>query len=247
MENASPEIGPKTEGREGQLQALFAELIGTLGLTFVAAGADAIAAASHDALTQAATLIAPGLLVMAMIYAIGDLSGAHINPAVTLGFAARGAFPWRHVLPYWAVQLAGALLAAALVHFLFGGAGHGGVTVPHGVRGTSLAIEIILTFFLVFVILNTATGHKLLGPNAGIAVGATIALDGWVGGAVSGASMNPARSLGPAIVAANYDDFYIYIIGPMLGALIATFCVWVLRGPPRSHEEETATGEGRMA
>lgn len=238
---------PGEERRSERLQALVAELIGTFALTFVAVAGVVIGAASHDAVTRVGGLIAPGLVVMAMIYAIGDLSGAHINPAVTLGFAARGVFPWRYVPPYWAAQLAGALLAAVLVHWLFGSAGHGGVTVPHGIRGTSLATETILTFFLAFVILNTATGHRLLGPNAGIAVGATIALDGWIGGAVSRASMNPARSLGAAIVANNYDDWYIYVIGPMLGALVATLCVWLLRGHPRRREEEAATGEGRMA
>jgi aquaporin Z len=247
VEDAVPAAQPVPERRSEQLQALFAELIGTFGLTFVAAGGAAIAVMTHDAVTHVAAIVAPGLLVMAMIYAIGDLSGAHINPAVTLGFAARRVFPWRYVLPYWAAQLAGAILAAALIDLLFGIGGKGVVTIPHGIRATSLATEIILTFFLVFVILNTATGHKLLGPNAGIAVGATIALDGWIGGAVSDASMNPARSLGPAIVANNYDDFYIYIIGPLLGALIATLCVWLLRGRPKPHEAETATGEGRMA
>lgn len=247
MEEAVPAAAPAWEGRSERLQALFAEFIGTFGLTFFAAGGAAIAVMTHDAVTRVAAIIAPGLLVMAMIYAIGDLSGAHINPAVTLGFAARNVFPWRYVVPYWAAQLAGAILAAALIDLLFGVGGKGVVTVPHGIRATSLAMETILTFFLAFVILNTATGHKLIGHNAGIAVGATIALDGWVGGAVSDASMNPARSLGAAIIANNYDDFYIYIIGPMLGALIATLCVWLLRGRPKPHEEETATGEGRMA
>lgn len=246
MEKARPAAESKTERRRGQRQALLAEIIGTFALTFVAAGSDAIAAVSASGPTKVAALIAPGLLVMAMIYAIGDLSGAHINPAVTLAFATRGAFPWRHVVPYWAAQLTGALLAAVLVHVLFGSAGHGGMTIPHAALGTSLVMEMILTFFLVFVILNTATGHKVIGHNAGIAVGATIALDGWFGGPISAASMNPARSLGPAIVAANLNDVWIYIVGPVLGALIATLCVWLLRGKSKSHEDETATGEGRM-
>jgi aquaporin Z len=230
-----------------QARCLFAELLGTFALTLIAAGVDVVAAASQHPLSDVVRFGAPGLTVMAMIYSLGDVSGAHINPAVTLAFALRRAFPWRHVPGYWAAQIAGAVLAAALLRGLFGLVGHLGTSRPHQGTGNAVIVEAVLTVLLVLVILATADGSRLVGPNAGIAVGATIAFDGFFGGPITGASMNPARSLGPAFVSGRLDDAWIYVVGPIAGSLIAVALVWLLRGNPPAHAEEAATGEGKMS
>jgi glycerol uptake facilitator-like aquaporin len=175
-------------------RALGAELVGTFALTLVAAGGEVIAGlgGAVDATVRA---VAPGLTVLAMIYALGQVSGAHINPAVTLAFAVRGVFPWRHVPAYWVVQLGGAALAAGLLRALFGAAAlAAGATVPKLTPAAALPMEIVLTFLLVSVILGTATRERLIGPNAAIAVGSTVALYGLFAAPLSGASMNPARA-----------------------------------------------------
>jgi len=176
---------------------LLAEGVGTFALTLVAAGANVIAALYPDKVSFAAQVVAPGLLVMVVIYSLGTISGAHVNPFVTLAFALRADFPWRRVWGYWIVQFAGAILAALLLRLLFGVVGHLGATLPKGGIWQALVMEMILTFFLVTVILATATNTQIVGHNAALAVGATIALDGLFAGPISGASMYPARSLGP--------------------------------------------------
>lgn len=226
-------------------RALFAELLGTLALTFVGAGALMVNAASHYELGYAARVVSPGLLVMVMIYTLGDVSGAHINPAVTLAFALRGAFPWKRVPGYWISQLVGAVLAIVLLRVLFGDIAELGATLPHMGALTAFMMEIILTCLLVLAIIGTATGNKLVGPNAGIAVGVTIALCGLVGDAVSGASMNPARSLGPLLVSGRLETAWVYILGPVIGSSLAVVFTWVLRGSPGGHEKEAARGEKR--
>jgi len=228
-------------------RALVAELLGTFGLTFFAAGGDVIASLSPGQVPYPVKWAAPGLLVMAMIYSIGDISGAHINPAVTLAFAVRKSFPWKMVPFYWVVQLVGAILAALLLAALFGTMGHLGANRPHHGTGAAFLTEVVLTWLLVTVILSTAQGHRLVGPNAGIAVGGTIALAGLIFGPISGASMNPARSLGPAIVSGSLGDAWLYVLAPAVGALAAAGIVWLLRGDPNAHEEDAATGERKAS
>lgn len=223
---------------------LFAEVFGTFALVTVAAGADTIAALTDGEVTPVARAVAPALMVMALIYAIGDVSGAHFNPAVTLAFAMRRDFPWRLVPAYWAAELGGALLAATLLRSLFGTVGHLGATLPKRGVGVAFVVEVVLSLLLVTVILGTATRNRLIGPNAAIAVGGAIALCGLVGLPVSGASMNPARSLGPALVGGTTSQWWIYVLAPLTGALIAVACTWVMHGGRKPKEEDAAGGEG---
>ena len=176
------------QGEEpSSVRCLFAEFFGTAALTTVAAGGEVIAALSGGEVSHDARAIAPGLLVMALIYAIGDVSGAHVNPAVTLAFALRRDFPWRKVPAYWIVQIAGALGASWLLRALFGDVAHLGANqARHGV-GVALVMEILLSGLLMTVILGTATRNRLIGPNAAIAVGGTIALCGLFAAPISGA------------------------------------------------------------
>jgi MIP family channel proteins len=213
---------------------MIAEIVGTFCLTFVAAGGEVIASiAGDDQVTQAARAVAPGLTVMAMIYAMSDVSGAHFNPAVTLSFALRGGFPWTRVPFYWAAEFAGAIIAALVLLATFGDTADLGTTFPHHGVGASLVMEIILTSILISVILGTATRKGTIGTQAAIAVGGTIALCGLFAAPISGASMNPARSLGPALVSGALHDSWIYLVGPLLGACIATGITWALRGDPQ--------------
>jgi aquaporin Z len=225
------------------IRRLFAEVIGTFLLTLVAAGGDVIAAISGGAVSLNARVVAPALLVMTMIYTVGNLSGAHFNPVVTLAFAVRRDFPWRRLPGYWLAQLVGAVLAALLLRSLFGLAGHLGETLPHDGSITSLIMEIVLTFMLLTVILGTATNHKLVGHNAALAVGGMIALTGMFAAPISGASMNPARSLGPFLVAGQLGDAWIYIVGPFVGGLLAVGIAWLLRGGTTKYAIDAATGE----
>jgi aquaporin Z len=220
---------------------LLAEFVGTLLLTFVAAGGDTIEAATHQPLGHAAKVVAPALMVMALIYAIGGLSGAHLNPAVTVAFAMRGDFPHRRVAPYIAAQIASAILAALLLLAIFGNVGHLGATLPHLGAGTALVTEIVLTAALLLIILGTAAaGPRLVGHNSALAVGATIALLGLIASPVSGASMNPARSLGPALVGGNMGTYWIYLVSPLCGAVIALALTIAFYGRPAGHEEAAA-------
>jgi aquaporin Z len=199
-----------------------AEAIGTFALVFVAVGGDAMAVLAGGQIGTAARAIAPALMVAALIYAIGDVSGAHFNPVVTGAFAVKRVFPASLVPGYWAAQLIGGLVAAGLNALLFGEAAAHGVSAPHLVdAGTAVAIETILTALLLTVILGTADRARIVGPDAAIAVGATIALAGLIALAIEGASMNPTRSLAPAIGTGRLDEIWIYIVGPLLGALIA--------------------------
>lgn len=224
------------------VQRLTAELLGTFALTFVAAGAGVIGAVSGGQISLAAAVVAPALLVMAMIYTVGDLSGAHFNPAVTLAFTLRSDFPWRWVPGYWAMQIGGAVLAALLLRGLFGNRGHLGATLPqHGVFA-ALIMEVVLTFFLVTVILGTATDHRLVGHNAALAVGGLIALDGLFAAPISGASMNPARSFGPALISGDLTGYWIYVVGPVAGACFAVLLAFLLRGKHGKDERSAAWG-----
>lgn len=221
------------------------EFAGTFLLVTVAAGAGVINhyAGGHP-VTRAAAVIAPGALVMALIYAWGPLSGLHINPAVTLAFLGRRVFPLGWVLPYWAAQFAGAIAAALVLQVMFGHVGAGGnypIARPGG-DWRAFVMEIVLTATLVSVILNTATGHRSIGHNAAIAVGATVALLGLFASPVSGSSMNPARTLGPDIVGVNFSGWWVYVLGDTIGAVIAVMLIGLVRGLPDRAETEAAEG-----
>jgi aquaporin Z len=221
------------------------EFIGTFILVTVAAGSGVINHFAGDApITRAAAVIAPGAVVMAMIYAWGPLSGLHINPAVTFAFTWRGVFPRSWVLPYWVAQFAGAIGAALFLQALFGDVSAGGnyPIVKPGGDWKSLVMETVLTLILVSIILNTATGSRSIGHNAAIAVGATVALLGLFASPISGASMNPARSLGPDIVGADFTGWWVYVAGPVAGAFIAVIIITALRGVPGNAEREAAEG-----
>ncbi len=181
---------------------------------------------------------------MAFIYALGDASGAHFNPAVTLGFGLRRVFPWRWVPWYWAAQLLGALGAGGMLALLFGGAVDGAVTRPHVPAVTAAIVEVFLGWLLLTVILGTADRFRIVGPNAALAVGGTIALCGLIAEPLTGASMNPARSLGPAIVAGQLGDAWIYLVGPFAGMLLAVAFTTAVHGTPNDRKPiEAATGD----
>ena len=203
------------------MKKLFAEFLGTFALVFAGTGAIVINHASNGAITHAGIALTFGLIVLAMIYALGDVSGAHLNPAVTTGFAAAGRFPWRAVPGYVGAQLLGAFLASGLLRFLFPTDPTLGATLPAGAPMQSFVLELVLTFLLMFVILSVSTGAKEKGITAGIAIGAVIALEAMFAGPISGASMNPARSLAPAVVSGHLEHLWIYFAGPVLGALLA--------------------------
>jgi aquaporin Z len=241
---AKPPPHPDDRKREAApVRRLAAEVVGTFFLVTAAAGADMVADLHPGELPTPVRAIAPALVVAAMIYTVGSVSGAHFNPAVTVAFAVRSVFPWRWVPAYVAAELTGAVAAAATLHAVLDPIGHEGTTYPKGTTGQSLGMEILLTTLLVTVALSVAARHRLLGPDSAIAMGATIAAAGLIGIAVSGASMNPARSLGPALVAGISADQWIYVVGPLAGALIGVAVVTVCQGPPRREEAEAAEGD----
>ena len=203
------------------MKKLFAEFLGTFGLVFAGTGAIVIDRASHGAIGHAGIAMTFGLIVLAMIYTFGDVSGAHFNPAVTTGFAVAGRFPWRNVPAYIAAQALGGFGASGLLRILFPEDATLGATLPAGTAMQSFILEIVLTFFLMLVILSVSTGAKEKGITAGVAVGAVIALEAMFAGPISGASMNPVRSLSPAIVSGHVEHLWLYVAGPILGAILA--------------------------
>lgn len=198
-----------------------AEFIGTFALVFCGTGAIVVNEVIPGSVTHVGIAITFGLIVMTMIYAIGSVSGAHINPAVTIAFAASGNFKWRETVPYLISQLAGATSASFLLKFLFPASIYLGATLPSGSPLQSFVMEIILTFFLTFVILRVATAGKEQGMFAGIAIGAVILLEAMFAGPVSGASMNPARSIAPALASNHFEHLWVYVSAPFIGAGIA--------------------------
>jgi aquaporin Z len=233
---------PRPDWAVAWVRRLAAEVLGTFALVFVAAGADTMAALSGGQIGTAARAVAPGLMVGALIYAIADTSGAHFNPVVSLAFTLKRLFPASWLVPYWLSQLTGGLLAVLLLRTLFGSTVEAAVSRPHGVdAGVAVAIEATLTFLLVTVILGTADRARIVGPNAALAVGATIALCGLIALPIEGASMNPVRSAAPAIVTGDFSDLWIYVVGPLIGAILATAAAWLLHGP------EEADGGARNA
>jgi len=198
-----------------------AEFIGTFALVFAGTGAIIINDVSDGAVTNVGVGLTFGMIVLTMIYAVGDVSGAHLNPAVTVGFFAARRLEGRMILPYLLSQLSGALAASLLLRGLFPQHATLGLTAPAGPALQSLILEIILTALLMFVILNVSTGAKERGITAGIAVGSVIALEALFAGPISGASMNPARSLAPALVSQHLANLWIYLVAPVAGALVA--------------------------
>lgn len=208
-----------------------AEALGTFALVFAGTLAMVVDDVSGGAISHAGVAATFGLVVMAMIFAVGDVSGAHLNPAVTFGFWAARRLPLREVSPYVTAQCLGALLASLAVSLLFREHARLGATLPSGALGQSFALEIVLSFFLMFVILSVTTGAAERGQLAGIAIGGTVALCSLAGGPISGASMNPARSLGPAVVSGALSVLWIYLSAPLLGAGLAVAGCRAVRGP----------------
>jgi aquaporin Z len=212
---------------------LFSELLGTFFLVLVAVGGGMVNARfGGDAVPFGARVVAPGLMVAAVILFMGTVSGAHLNPAVSVAFALRGDFPWRRVPAYVVAQLLGAIFATLLLWALIGKQGSAGLTLPGAGISTATAMwwEVVLTTGLASVILGTASGAQQIGPLAALGVGSYIALAGLWGAPVSGASMNPARSLGPALVLGDWTSWWAYLVGPVVGAVIASGFAYILRG-----------------
>jgi aquaporin Z len=211
---------------------LFSEFLGTFLLVLVGAGGAVVDAVSGGQIGRAAGVTAPGLLVLAVILFMGAVSGAHLNPAVTLSFALRGDFPWRRVPGYIGIQLVGAAAACLLLRIVFGDVGGLGATLP-GQGFTDLqavTVELLLTVGLVSTILGTASTAQNVGPLSAIAVAGYIILAGLWSSPVSGASMNPARSFGPALITGDFSTYWVYLAGPLLGGAIAVGLAFVLRG-----------------
>jgi aquaporin Z len=213
---------------------LFSELLGTFFLVLVAVGGGMVNARfGGDAVSIGARVVSPALMVAAIILFMGAVSGAHLNPAVSIAFALRGDFPWKRVPAYIVAQFLGAVLATLLLWALIGKQGSAGLTLPgQGISATTAMLwEMVLTTGLASVILGTASGAQQIGPLAAIGVGSYIALAGLWGSPVSGASMNPARSLGPALVLGDWTAWWAYLVGPVAGGMIAVGFAYVLRGP----------------
>ena len=223
---------------------IFAEAWGTFLLVVVAAGGEVVGARSGGAVTPGMKAVAPGLMVMAIIYFMGAVSGAHLNPAVTLAFAVRRNFPWRRVPGYVLGQVVGGVLAAFFLRVMFGTIAALGATVPgSGIcSGKALAMEVLLTTGLVNTILGTASGARNIGTNGAIAVGGYIALAGLWATPITGASMNPARSFAPDLVRGDFRTTWIYLVGPAIGALIGVIFEWILKGRPTAAGAIAAQG-----
>ena len=198
-----------------------AEFLGTFGLVFCGTGAMIIDQQTGGVISHSGVAITFGLIVMTMIYSLGNISGCHINPAVTIAFTIAGKFKINQVLPYIISQIAGAFMASILLKYLFPLSQSLGATIPSGSLSQSFILEIFLSFFLMLVIMNVSTGSKEQGMFAGLAIGALVLLEAMFAGPVSGASMNPARSLAPAIVSGNTEHLWIYIVAPIAGCIAA--------------------------
>lgn len=224
-------------------RALFAECWGTFLLVLAGAGAIVVAKMTGE-VSKGMEVVAPAIMVMTVIYFLGAVSGAHINPAVTVAFALRRHFPWSKVPLYIAAQVIGAVLAAAFLKGLFGTIGDVGATVPHHLDSywKLFILETLLTTGLVNTILGTASGPGNVGNNGAIAIGGYIALSGLWAGALTGASMNAARTLGPDIIRGDFSTTWIYVAATFLGGIIAVGFEWILKGEPSRHADEEAQG-----
>jgi aquaporin NIP len=215
------------------VRALLAEAVGTFALVFAGCGAIMVDAKTHQ-LGHVGVAITFGLVIMFGIYAVGHISGAHFNPSVTLAFAFSRHFPWSRAVGYWGAQLVGALAAAAILRGSLGNVADVGATLPSGSEGQAFLWELILTFFLMFVLMAVATDTRAVGEAAAIAIGGTVGLDAMFGGPITGASMNPARSIGPALVSGNLHALWLYIAAPICGASLAALTYQFVRGETTS-------------
>jgi aquaporin NIP len=218
-----------------------AEVIGTASLVFAGCGAIVVNDLQQGAVTHVGVSLVFGLIVLAMIYTVGEVSGAHLNPAVTLGFWWAGRLPASAVPNYLTAEFVGALVGAGLLKALFPESMTLGATHPDGSALQSCLLELLLTFLLMFVILSVSRGAREKGLTAGIVVGSVIALEALFAGPISGASMNPARSFGPALLSGSMNDLWIYFVGPIVGALLAGTISTFLHAPDESVIEETST------
>jgi MIP family channel proteins len=209
---------------------LLAEAIGVFMIVFFGPGSVVISAYRDGAISHEGVSACNGLVVMVMIYALGHVSGAHFNPGVTLAFTVTRHFQIRDVVPYWIAQFLGGIAGAVALRGLFGNVLNLGTTLPSGSDGQSFAVEVVLTFLLMFVIMAVATDTRAVGQSAALAIGATVGLDVLLGGPISGASMNPARSLGPAVVSGELTSLWIYLTAPPLGALLGAMTYQLVRG-----------------
>jgi aquaporin Z len=226
---------------------LFSELLGTFLLVMAGAGGAVVNAVSHGQISRTAAVTAPGLTVGAIILFMGAVSGAHLNPVVTIAFALRSDFPWRRALGYILIQLVGATLAVLFLKGVFGDVGQLGATLPGaGIHDwQAMLIELALTTGLVSTILGTASGSQNVGALSAVAVSGYIVLAGLWSSPISGASMNPARSFGPAVVGGDFTSFWVYVVGPLAGALLAVLFAIVLRGPG-GDAASVAAGSGKL-
>lgn len=200
-----------------------AEVIGTFALIFAGTGAVVVNDVTHQSITHVGVALTWGMIVMALIYALGDISGAHLNPAVTIGFWTARQFEGKQVVPYIIAQLIGAIAASVTLRVLFLEHDTLGATIPAGPWWQSFVLEVILTFLLMFIVLNVATGAKEKGIMAGAAIGATVGLEAMFAGPICGASMNPARSIAPALISGHLEYLWIYILATTAGAILAVF------------------------
>jgi aquaporin NIP len=203
------------------MKKYIAELIGTFALVFCGTGAIIINQQSNGTVTHVGIAITFGLIVMAMIYALGDISGAHLNPAVSIAFVLAKRFPVKELIPYILSQVVGAMLASLILRYLFPANEFLGTTLPAGTELQSFVLELLLTFFLMLVIINVATGSKEQGMFAGLAIGSTVLLEAMFAGPICGASMNPARSLAPAIISGHTEHLWVYLTATIIGAVAA--------------------------
>jgi aquaporin NIP len=216
------------------MRKYLAEFIGTFALVFCGTGAIIINQESGGAISHVGIAITFGLIVAAMIYTVGDISGAHLNPAVTIAFWIAKPFPASQILPYIASQCAGAFLASGILHLLFPASETLGSTLPAGSAMQSFVLELILTFLLMFVIIHVARGTKEQGMFAGLAIGSVVLLEAMFAGPVCGASMNPARSLAPAVVSRHTGHLWVYLLAPVAGAALAIGCWRILQEKRKS-------------
>jgi aquaporin NIP len=211
-------------------QRLAAEFIGTFTLVFAGPGAVVISAHQGGAIAHEGVAATFGLVIMVLIYSLGHISGAHFNPAVTLAFALARHFRGVDVGPYWLAQCGGAIVGALALRALFGNIADLGATLPAGSESQSFFLEVILTFILMFVITAVATDTRAVGQAAAIAIGATVGLEAMFAGPISGASMNPARSLGPALASENLSSLWLYLVATPIGAVLGAFTYQFIRG-----------------
>lgn len=208
---------------------MVAEIIATFLLVFVTCGSAALSASDEQRVSKLGASVAGGLIVTVMIYAVGHISGAHMNPAVTLAFAAVRHFPWKQVPFYVAAQLTGSISASFTLRVLLNPIKHVGTTSPAGTELQALVMEIVVTFSMMFITSAVATDTKAIGELAGIAVGSAVCITSILAGPVSGGSMNPARTLGPALASSYYKGIWVYLLGPVMGTLMGAWAYNIIR------------------